>query len=79
MDAFTAMWIASGGPKDAALFVGHPDRRTYDFYLSPGAVRIAEDLIVRFACVECPRPEGFGLALLVGDQNAIALLKSQGK
>ena len=79
MDAFTALWVAKGGPKDAALFVSHPRRRANDFYFSPGAARIAEELLVRFACTECPRPEASGLSLLVGDQSAMSLLTRRGE
>ena len=70
--AFAELWIARQMPNDAAMFAVRDHRaRTNDFYFSPGAARVAGDLIVRYAGVECPRPEIAGLALVVGDQGAV--------
>jgi hypothetical protein len=82
-DEFASRWLASGGPKDAALFsVRNIKARNNDFYFSPGAARIAEDIIARYAGTECSRPVASGssilatVSLLVGDQSAFSLLTS---
>jgi hypothetical protein len=70
-DEFARVWMASGGPKDAALFMAHDFRaKTTYFYFSPGAVRIAFQLIVIHGGTECPRPDVEHLVLAVGDQAA---------
>jgi len=70
-DEFLAIWMANGGPNDAALFAARDQKsRTNDFYFSPGAARIAGALITHYGGVECPPPEISGLVLLVGDQSA---------
>jgi hypothetical protein len=71
-DQFLLLWLAKRGPKDAALFGSHDlTTKTNYFYLSPGAARIAGDLISHYDGIPCPRPNLSGLALLVGDQSAI--------
>jgi len=71
-DEFLPVWMANGGPKDAALFTARNQReRTNTFYFSPSAARIAGELIARYGAVKCPRPEISELVLLVGDQSAI--------
>jgi len=70
-DEFLPIWMANGGPKDAALFAA-PDlrTRTIDFYFSPAAAKIATELIDAHAAVECLRPDIARLVLAVGDQAA---------
>lgn len=71
-DRFEPIWFQCGGPVKAALF-GQYDLRTKttDFYFTPEAVQIAEDLVEEFGAIPCDRPDMSSLALLVGDQSII--------
>jgi hypothetical protein len=74
-DHFRKLWLAHGGPRDAALFGPLVARRNArEFFFSPGAARIAASLIVQYSGVQCARPKAVGLALLVGDQSALELI-----
>lgn len=67
-DAFTKIFVASGGPKDAGMFCGMGvDDNGY--YFSPGAANIALVLIARYKGEECPAPSRKGLCLLVCEQS----------
>jgi hypothetical protein len=71
-DAFAELWVASHMPNGAALFaVRDPRARKDDLYFSPGAARVAGNLIALYGGTECPRPELAGLALVVGDEVAV--------
>ena len=63
--AFENSFLAHGWPKEAAMFA-NVDTLSHHFYFSPGAVQIAEDLIVHYAGTECPSPAMSDLVLLVG-------------
>ena len=63
--AFENVFLANGWPKEAAMF-SNVDSLAHHFYFSPGAVRIAKDLIVRCGGSECPAPVQSDLAMLVG-------------
>jgi len=63
--AFENAFLARGWPKEAAMFA-NIDTLSHHFYFSPGAVRIAKDLIVHYAGTECPSPAMLDLVLLVG-------------
>lgn len=74
-DEFANAWILSGGPKDAAMFgIMALKRGPLEFYFSPGAFRIAGEIIAQHGGKECPQPRP-PLALLVGDQRALALIE----
>jgi hypothetical protein len=68
-DEFEKIWMASGGPVDAALF-GQRDisNKVTEFYFNPAAARIAPHLVASYAH-ECPEPNIRNLALLQGDQR----------
>ena len=63
---FSASFIANGAPKDAAMFCSRSAQES-NFYFSPGAFKIAEELIACYAGIECPPPSPSGLSLLVAD------------
>lgn len=74
-DAFGSVLIASGAPKDAAMF----GQRSRDFkswvcYFSPGAVRLIGKMLARYSPVECAAPEKGTVSLLTGDANAFEML-----
>jgi len=63
--AFETAFLASGWPKEAAMF-SNVDTLSHHFYFSPGAVRIANDVIVHYEGAECAPPAMSDLVLLVG-------------
>lgn len=68
-DEFRALYVRSGGSrKDAVMLTAAnhiPSGNPY--YFSPGAVRIARSVILRWGGKECPAPTSpKGLAKLVG-------------
>jgi hypothetical protein len=68
-DAFLAILVSNGTPKDAALFGDRSDDfERYFYYFSPAAYRIASQLIDSHEGVPCPKPSGKRLAFLVGDE-----------
>jgi hypothetical protein len=77
MDDFEAIWIGSGGPVDAALFVQRNQReRTNEFFFTPAVAQLAPDLLDRYGATACEMPDftnlsPFGMSLLVGDQSVI--------
>jgi hypothetical protein len=70
-DAFEVLFMANGAPHDAAMFdyvsVGPP----YDCFFTPGTARIAEILLSLFGAVECEKPMGHQVVLLVGHSDAV--------
>ena len=74
---FAQLFMLSRGPSDAAMFTDMMNLgETDNFYFSPGAVRIAGNLIASYAGVKCDRPNRSGTALLVGNADAFSLLNS---
>jgi hypothetical protein len=69
-DAFLAILVSNGTPRDAALFGDRSDDfEQYFYYFSPGAYRIASKLIDSHRGVPCAKPSGKRLAFLVGDET----------
>lgn len=64
-DAFTALFIANGGPKGAAMVASSDAAEGDTNYFSPRAADIAKSLIVRFGGVECPAPMRSAVDILV--------------
>ena len=74
-DAFDAVFMANHLPENAALFGNRGTRfKDYSCYFSPGAVRIAQDLIAAYGGVICQPPGKAGLTLRIGHVNAIDTL-----
>ena len=73
-DAFASVFMANGAPVDAAMFGDENDLRNAIFYFSPGAFRIAGNLLSSYKAVKCSRPLQGSVALLVGDQSALYTL-----
>ena len=73
-DAFTALFMAAGAPKDAAMFTSADIRKNVD-YFSPRAVEIAKTLIVRSGGVECPAPTRSAVDLLVGSRSGVEAIQ----
>jgi hypothetical protein len=67
-NAFQAIFITSGRPKDAALFKLHDDScETNSFYVSPSGVALVKNLIDNLGGVESAAPAlSERLVLLVG-------------
>ncbi len=63
--AFETVFLANGWPKEAAMFA-NIDTLSHHFYFSPGAVRIAKELITAYSGTECSPPSVLDLAMLVG-------------
>jgi hypothetical protein len=72
-ERFGPIWMAHGGPKDAAVFGVHDFKaKTTHFYFNPGAARIGLDFILDHGGVVCPQPHNWrSLQLVVGDQSII--------
>jgi hypothetical protein len=68
-DAFEAIFMAHGGPADAAMCGGMDDTRN-DYFFSPGAAAIAIDVIRTFGGAEFPAPKRSAVALLVCNYGA---------
>jgi hypothetical protein len=70
-EIFEELFIGTGAPRDVALFGDRSDDFNYYFYyFSPGAHRIAAELIERYRGVTCQMPSGERLALLAGHASA---------
>ena len=71
-DEFREIFLHSGPERDAALFTDkNEDFTEHYFYFSPGAARIALQLIVQYGGVECSHPTMTGtLRLVVGHADA---------
>ncbi len=66
-DAFAALFVANGGPVNAALFTNHDeDFQSCFYYFSSGAVQIAKHLIAQHAGVPCSAPTKDRVILVVG-------------
>jgi len=63
-DAFEALFVASGAPKDAGMFDAIPEW-THVYYFSPGAARIAMALINHYAGVECSGPAKSDVGVII--------------
>jgi hypothetical protein len=53
-DSFINIFTALGAPRDAGMFKSSVS--AYIYYFSPGAARIATQLIAHYAGRECPAP-----------------------
>jgi hypothetical protein len=71
---FEAIFMTHGGPRDAAMFSNQDPARDHEFYFSPGALRIAGDIIRRYGGAPCETPSQSEAALLVGEADARRLL-----
>jgi len=74
---FEELWLASGSPKEMALFseafpatVGR-----LSVYFSPACLPAAESLISSYSGVSCEKPKKEDLGLLSGHSNAWDLLE----
>ena len=75
-ERFQKLWLASGSPKEMALFseawptsAGRPS-----VYFSAGCLPVAESLIAYYSGTSCERPRK-DIVLLVGHANAWDLLE----
>jgi len=69
-DEFEQVWMLSGGPPRAAIFVvrDQPNRSTV-FYFTPNAATLVAHRLEAYGAVACEAPSRQGLVLLVGDQS----------
>jgi hypothetical protein len=74
-EAFEAIFLASGGPRDAALFSRRERGGDVTLLFSPSASRLCAGLVAGYAGSACARPSRKGTSLLVGDANAFDLLE----
>jgi hypothetical protein len=63
---FAGIFIVKGSPVDAAMFSNRSGIEN-DYYFTPEAFRIAKELILGYAGVECPDPVGSTLSVLVSN------------
>ena len=66
---FTDLFVAAGGPRDAAMLSSSLNSPGATIYLSPGAIRIAPTLVAAHAGLPCDCPSG-SVVLLLGHGNA---------
>jgi len=64
---FGDVYVASGGPRDAALFKRNDSM--YIYYFSPGAARVAMQLIAGCSGVPCSAPVQSEVKLMAGDDR----------
>jgi hypothetical protein len=57
-EQFTALFIATGAPKDAAMFDNTSISPPYICFFTPGAFRLAELLLRGYGVTECKQPNG---------------------
>jgi hypothetical protein len=69
-DAFSRLHVEAGDPDDAAIFATDDEGPACILYFSPGARRIAMQLVLEFSGVETATPMRSGACLLVGNQLA---------
>jgi hypothetical protein len=69
---YSRIFVKNHGPKDALVFTDqeHNDQH-YDYYFSPGAMRIAGPLILASGGVPCVRPDRNQVTLAVGSIHAV--------
>lgn len=65
---YSRIFVKRRGPKDALLLA---NAARDDYYFSPGAVLIAESLVLDSGGVPCPRPERGQVSLLVGSIHSV--------
>ena len=78
---YTQIFVLSGSPKDALVLADlEPHDNYHHYYFSPGAMRIARQLILDHGGVPCSRPERKTIKLVVGDANSLdRLLPTEGR
>ena len=70
-DTFSQLHLGAGDPDDAAIFFYKDDLSPGSIlYLSPGAARIAMQLVLEYSGVESAAPMRSQVGLLVGRQLA---------
>ena len=69
---FDNLFTLSGGPKDAGMFKS-PEVNMHIYYFSPGAVRIAAQLIARYGGVDCLAPARVDIHPVMGNQDLGAI------
>ena|SRR5579859_6882056 len=74
-EAFVVVLGAAGFPRDAILYASEPDSgHPNDFFFSPGATRIAHDLLQLHESIACAPPKQSEASVLVSSSgNSIAL------
>lgn len=65
---FSALFVAAGAPGDAVMLGGLDiPARTFHYFFSPSAVRLASRLLDRYGAVDCPEPPKDEYSLLVAN------------
>ncbi|MFZ0795006.1 MAG: hypothetical protein WAM65_14645 [Candidatus Korobacteraceae bacterium] len=69
---YSRIFVKHRGPKDALVFTDreHNDQH-YDYYFSPGAMLIAESLVLSAGGVPCARPDRDRVTLAVGSIHSV--------
>jgi hypothetical protein len=69
---YSKIYAKNRAPKDALVFTDQEHRNQhYDYYFSPGAMRIAGELILASGGVPCPRPDREQVTLTVGSIHSV--------
>lgn len=69
-DAFEEVFMATGGPKNAAMFGGVLLADEFEYYFSPEAARIFQVQLSKFGANSCQAPFREDVSLLVGHSDA---------
>ncbi|MGR0183721.1 hypothetical protein [Azospirillum aestuarii] len=77
MDAFENVFLASGGPRDAAMFSVNGPNSAEAFIFSPASNQIAGRLLHSFGAVPSERPNRQETTLLVGNADAVERLLAE--
>ncbi len=69
---YSRIFVKNRGPNDALVFTDREhNREHYDYYFSPGAMRIAGPLVLASGGVPCERPDRSQVTLAVGKIHAV--------
>ncbi len=75
---YEQLLMAKGAPLDALLLASDEHGVQHqDYYFSPGAMRIAAQVILQFGAKPCDDPDLKTVQLVVGDESALDRLREE--
>ncbi len=67
---FAKLWIGAGVPPGAIMYAFREADRQHHYFFTPHAVKIAESLLKSFGAVDCEKPGGLALVVLVKNEGS---------
>lgn len=69
---YSRIFVKNRGPNDALVFTDQEhNQQHYDYYFSPGAMRIAGPLVLASGGIPCSRPDRKQVTLAVGKIHSV--------